>query len=65
MRAQGRRAGALYVRTSTSPLALFYTEEDFRHNTLVFYEANKLGDDDDPLARVLRTLITEGRWPTK
>jgi hypothetical protein len=52
---------ALYVRTQTSPLALFYSEEDFRHKTLVFYEANKLGDDDDPLARVLRTLISEGK----
>ena len=51
----------LYVRTGTSPLALFYSDEDFRHRTLVFYEANKLGDDDDPLARVLRTLISEGR----
>jgi len=38
-----------------SPLALFYSDEDFRHRTLVFYEANKLGDDDDDLARVLRT----------
>jgi 5S rRNA maturation endonuclease (ribonuclease M5) len=52
---------ALYVRTQTSPLALVYSEEDFRHKTLVFYEANKLGDDDDPLARVLRTLISEKR----
>jgi hypothetical protein len=39
---------------------LFYSDEDFRHRTLVFYAANKLGDDD-PLARVLRTLISEGR----
>jgi Bifunctional DNA primase/polymerase, N-terminal len=52
---------ALYVRTQTSPLALFYSDKDFRHKTLVFFEANKLGDDDDPLARVLRTLISEGR----
>jgi hypothetical protein len=51
----------LYVRTQTSPQALFYSEEDFRHRTIVFYEANKLGDDDDPLARVVRTLISEGR----
>ena len=26
----------------------------------MFYEANKLGDDDDQLARVLRTLLSEG-----
>jgi hypothetical protein len=51
----------LWVRTSTSPLALFYSEEDFRHRCLVFYEANRLDDDDDPLARVLRTLISENR----
>jgi hypothetical protein len=50
----------IWARTSTSPLALFYSEEDFRHRTLVFYEANKLGDDDDQLARVLRTLLSEG-----
>jgi len=52
---------ALYLRTSTSAMALFYSDEDFRHRTLCFYEANALGDDDDPLARVLRTLISEGR----
>jgi hypothetical protein len=51
----------LWVRTSASALALFYSETDFRHKTLVFYEANKLGDDDDPLARVLRTLVSEGK----
>jgi Bifunctional DNA primase/polymerase, N-terminal/Primase C terminal 1 (PriCT-1) len=51
----------LFVRTQTSALALFYTEDDLRHRTLVFLEANKLGDDDDDLARVLRTLISEDR----
>src|SRR5262249_10551773 len=51
----------LWVRTSTSPLALFYSEESFRHRTLVVYEANKLGDDDDAFARVLRTLLSEGQ----
>jgi 5S rRNA maturation endonuclease (ribonuclease M5) len=51
----------LYVRSQTSPLALFYSEEDFRHKTIVFFEANKLGDDDDELARMLRTLISEGK----
>ena len=56
-----RRPKELYVRTATSALALFYTEDDLRHRTLVFYEANKLGDEDDDLARVLRTLISEGR----
>jgi hypothetical protein len=52
---------SLWTRTSTSPLALFYSEESFEHRTLTIYEANKLGDDDDPLARVLRTLLSEGR----
>jgi hypothetical protein len=50
----------LYVRTDASPLALFYSEEDFRHRTIVFYEANRLGEEDDQLAKVLRTLISEG-----
>jgi hypothetical protein len=51
----------LYVRTGTSAKALFYSEEDLRHKTVVFYEANDLNDDDNPLAAVLRTLISEGR----
>jgi hypothetical protein len=51
----------LYKRTKTSPLALFYSEEDFRHRTIVFFEANSLTDDDDPLGDVLRTLISEGK----
>lgn len=52
----------LFIRTSTSALALFYTDEGaLRHKALVFYEANQLGDDDDPLARVLRTLISEDK----
>ena len=51
----------LYVRTSTSALALFYTEQDLRHHTIVFYEANKLGDEDDDLARVVRTLLSENK----
>ena len=52
---------ALYVRTSASPLALFYSDDDLRHKCVVFYEANRLGDDDDPLGQVLRTLISENR----
>lgn len=51
----------MYVRTGTSPKALFYSDEDFRHKLIAFYEANRLGDDDDELAQVLRTLISEGR----
>ncbi len=51
----------LYVRTSGSPTALFYSDESFEHRCLVFYEANRLADDDDPLAGVLRTLISENR----
>lgn len=50
----------LWQRTSTSPLALFYSEESFRHRTLAVFEANKLADDDDDFARVLRTLLSEG-----
>ena len=51
----------IWVRTGTSPLAMFYSEENFEHRTLVFYEANKLAEKDDPLAAVLRTLISEGK----
>jgi hypothetical protein len=51
----------LWIRTQTSPLAMFYSEESFEHRTLVLYEANKLGDDDDPFARVVRTLLSEGK----
>ena len=43
------------------PVALFYSEQDFKHKTIVFFEANKLGDDEDPLANVLRTLLSEGK----
>jgi hypothetical protein len=51
----------LYVRSGTSPKAMFFSEENFQHRTIVFFEANKLGDEDDELARVLRTLISEGK----
>jgi hypothetical protein len=52
---------SLWTRTSASALAMFYCGDSFEHRTLVIFEANKLGDDDDPLARVLRTLLSEGR----
>jgi hypothetical protein len=51
----------VWARTSTSALALFYSKESFRHRTLVVYEANKLADDDDDFARILRTLLSEGK----
>ena len=54
-------------RTAMSARALYFTEEDLRHRTLIFYEATALADSqsgqdhNNPLAYAVRSLLSEGR----
>jgi hypothetical protein len=50
---------AYSVRTGLSEKALIYSDEDFRHRTLVIYEA--AGMNSDMLSYLIRTLLSEGR----
>jgi hypothetical protein len=50
---------AYSVRTGLSEKALIYSEENFKHRTLVIYEA--AGMNSDMLSYLIRTLLSEGR----
>jgi len=54
-----------YSVTAGSQRALIYTEEEFKHRTIVLYEATALREvaeqrDGDMTAMLVRTLLTEG-----
>ena len=56
-------ARAYLAGTAMSPRALIYTEEDLRHRTLVLFEVDAMreGNDEDPTAYIIRSLLSEGR----
>jgi Domain of unknown function (DUF3854) len=54
---------AVFVMTAMSQHALIYSEEDYRHRTLVMYEVVALreGVEDDLTSYLVRSLLSEGR----
>jgi hypothetical protein len=54
---------AYMARTAISSRALIYTDEDLRHRILVLFEVDAMreGNDEDPTAYLIRSLLSEGR----
>lgn len=54
---------AVVVMTAMSERALVYSPEDYRHRTLILYEAAALreGQEDNQTAYFVRSLLSEGR----
>lgn len=54
---------AYIARTAMSSRALIYTDESFRHRVLVLFEVDAMreGNEEDPTAYIIRTLLSEGR----
>jgi hypothetical protein len=54
---------AIITFTAMSEKALIYSDQDFRHRTLIVYEINGIreGVEDDLTSYFIRTLLSEGR----